>query len=483
MMLMIFFITFNYSILRNLKDAIVVTAESSGAEVIPFIKVWVLLPSAVLITLIFTRLSNRYSQERVFYIFITGFLLFFTAFAFFIYPLRDELHPHALADRMEALLPLGLKGFVAMFRNWSFTIFYVFCELWSSIVVTVLFWGFANEITKMTEAKRFYGVLLSIANASSIFSGFAANYLVYDSWEQTLNALVLLVVLFGCVIMVIFRWMNKNVLNDSSFDALHETRRESKKTKVKLSLRESFSYLSNSKYLVCIAVLVLSYNLVINLVEIVFKHQLLQLYPDPQDYNIFMNNMTIAIGVVSTSISLLLSRFFVRFGWTVAALVTPIMMLVTTIGFFSFMLFQNGLAEPIILLTGMTPLVLAVFFGVAQVVLSKACKFSVFDATKEMAFIPLPHEVKLKGKAAIDGVGSRLGKSGGSLIHQGLLVVLDTLTASAPYVAGVITVVISGWMVTVRSLGKKVSTMSGQPAPKDAVIEGSKEPTAVLASN
>src|SRR5436190_19620588 len=77
MMLMLFLICFNYAILRNVKDAVVVTAKSSGAEVIPFIKVWVLLPMAILFTLIFTKLTNRYSQEKVFYLTISGFLLFF----------------------------------------------------------------------------------------------------------------------------------------------------------------------------------------------------------------------------------------------------------------------------------------------------------------------------------------------------------------------------------------------------------------------
>src|ERR1700730_13985092 len=84
MLLMLFFICFNYSILRNMKDSLVVTA--SGAEVIPFIKVWVMLPTAVLLTFIFIRLSNRFSQERVFYIMISLFLVFFALFAYVLYP-------------------------------------------------------------------------------------------------------------------------------------------------------------------------------------------------------------------------------------------------------------------------------------------------------------------------------------------------------------------------------------------------------------
>jgi len=131
-------------------------------------------------------------------------------------------------------------------------------------------------------------------------------------------------------------------------------------------------------------------------------------------------------------------------------------------------------------------LAIAVFFGAAQVCMSKACKYSVFDSTKEMAFIPLGHECKLKGKAAIDGVCSRLGKSGGSVVHQGLLLMFATITTSAPYVAAVLFAVIVLWALAIRVLGKQFSalteqqeaTSTGGPQmttirPADVLVEGS----------
>jgi AAA family ATP:ADP antiporter len=459
MMLMLFLICFNYSILRNVKDAVVITAKSSGAEVIPFIKVWVLLPMAVILTIIFTKLSNRYSQERVFYIMTSSFLIFFGLFTFVFYPLQDVFHPHHLSDYLETILPPGFKGLIAMFRNWTFTIFYAICELWGSMVLGVIFWGFANEVTKITEARRFYSMLGVISSLAGIIAGVVANYLAYDnSWERTLELLITTIIICGCITMFIFRWMNKSVLNDPSFDELHQTKKEMK-AKGRLSMRESFSYLSNSKYLICIAVLVVSYNLVINLVEIVWKDQLRQLYSSPLEYNRYMNSMTSAVGVIATLTSLFMSQLIARFGWTRTALITPVIMLVTSCGFFAFMLFREDLSEPVYLLTGTTPLAIAVFFGAAQVCMSKACKYSVFDSTKEMAFIPLGHECKLKGKAAIDGIGSRLGKSGGSLIHQGLLMFFATVSTSAPYVAVILMLVIAGWMAAVRSLGKQFAAI------------------------
>lgn len=103
---------------------------------------------------------------------------------------------------------------------------------------------------------------------------------------------------------------------------------------------------------------------------------------------------------------------------------------------------------------------MAVFFGSVQNCFSKAAKYSLFDTTKEMSFIPLSSDHKLKGKAAIDGIGSRLGKSGGSIIHQGLLLIFSTLSASAPYVAAILLGVIALWMVAVRSLGRQFAALS-----------------------
>ena len=36
-------------------------------------------------------------------------------------------------------------GPIAILRNWTFCLFYVMAELWGSVVVSLLFWGFANQ--------------------------------------------------------------------------------------------------------------------------------------------------------------------------------------------------------------------------------------------------------------------------------------------------------------------------------------------------
>ncbi len=51
-------------------------------------------------------------------------------------------------------------------------------------------------------------------------------------------------------------------------------------------------------------------------------------------------------------------------------------------------------------------------------VFARSCKFSLFDPAKEMVYIEMSKDEKSKGKAAVDLVGSQIGKSGASWLTQ-----------------------------------------------------------------
>lgn len=473
MFLMFFFISFNYTILRDTKDTLVVTA--SGAETIPFLKVWGVVPAAVIFMLIYAKLSNILSKENLFYTTIVPFLLFFAFFAYILYPNRESLHPHATADYLQTVLPVGLNGLIACFRNWTYSLFYILSELWGSVVLSLLFWGFANDITRVTEAKRFYSLFGLGANLALLFSGPAIVYVSdirktlpagVDAWQVSLNYLMTMVVIAGALVIAVYWWINRNVLTDPRFyDPTEE--KKAKKSKTKMSITESFAFLLKSKYILCLAILVIAYGISINLVEVTWKSQLKLQYPNANDYSTFMGKFSFCTGLVTIFMMLFVGGNLIRKkGWGFAAMITPVVLLLTGAGFFAFVLFRDHLAG-FISMVGTTPLFMAVIFGAAQNIMSKSAKYSLFDPTKEMAYIPLDQESKVKGKAAIDVVGARLGKSGGSFVQQGLLVALGSIAAITPYVAAVLLVIIIAWLYAVKSLNKQfvaLTSEKSQPA-------------------
>lgn len=483
MLILFFCISFNYTILRDTKDTLVVTAPGSGAEAIPFIKVWLVVPAAVLFMIVYAKLSNILSKQALFYATLLPFLVFFGLFAAFLYPAKDFFHPTTLADELQAYLPQGLGGVVAIFRNWTYAVFYVLAELWGSVMLSLVFWGFANDITRVAEAKRFYALFGIGANLALLVSGPAIIYVSdirrllpenVDAWGVSLNYLMSLVVGAGLVVMATYWWINKYVLTDPRFFNPTEIKGP-KKAKPKLSLKESFLFLAKSKYIGCLAVLVIAYGIAINLVEVTWKNQLKLQYPNSNDYSTFMGYFSFFTGLVTVLMMLFVGGNVIRrFGWGVAAQITPVVLLITGVGFFVFVLFRDDLSG-FIAMVGTSPLMLAVLFGAAQNIMSKSAKYSLFDPTKEMAYIPLDQESKVKGKAAIDVVGARLGKSGGSLVQQGLLVVFGTIGAITPYVGVILLFIIGAWIVAARSLSKQFNQLNSEKTVKP--VEGAKVAT------
>lgn len=465
MLFLFLLVTFNYNVLRTMKDALVVTAKMSGAEIIPFIKVWAMFPSAILMTALFSFLTNRYSKETVFYALVGVFVGYFTIFLV-LYPLQDRLQPHSSADWLARVLPAGFKGLIAMYRYWLFTGFYVMSELWGSVIHGTLLWGFANQVTSLDEAKRFYGLYGVGANLSGILAGqvsialcsntyHAWNPYGHTAWDQSILYILITVLIAAMATVALFQWICSHVLTDPClYDPREATGEQAVRGKV--SLMENFLYLVRSRYLIYIAIIVLGYNIVINLTEVIWKHEVKLLYPNPQHYNLYMNRISSILGVLATLSGLLLAGNAIRvLGWTLTALMTPLLLLITSLAFFTPFLFGSSQAPAWLGGMAALPLSLVVFFGTLQNCLARTAKYTVFDATKEMAFVPLDTDVKVNGKAAIDGVASRLGKSGGSVIHQGLLVLCGSLSASAPWVGLFIVGTLLVWMWATRALGEQ----------------------------
>ena len=483
MFFMFFFILFNYTILRDTKDSLVVPA--SGAETILFLKSWGVVPAAIIFMLIYSKMSNLLSKENLFYATIIPFIIFFAAFAWIIYPNREALHPDT--TYLQSIVPEGLKGLVACYGNWTYSLFYILAELWGSAVLSLLFWGFANDITRVTEAKRFYNLFGLGANFSLLFSGPLIYYFSkirdklpkdVDAWGVSLNYLMGMVVFGGLMIIGVYWWINRNVLTDARFYDPNEEKKI-KKAKPKMSLGESFKYLFTSKYVLCLAILVIAYGISINLVEVTWKNQLRIQYPHSNDYSAFMGIFSTITGFVTILMMLFVgSNVIRRKGWGFAAVLTPVVLLITGIGFFGFVLFRDYLGGYIAAI-GTTPVMLAVIFGAAQNIMSKSAKYSLFDPTKEMAYIPLDQEQKVKGKAAIDVVGARLGKSGGAVIQQVLVVVFGTITAYTPYVAVILFLIIGAWIVAVRSLNKQFTDLTSNKG--SAGTAGKDSPESILA--
>jgi AAA family ATP:ADP antiporter len=467
--LIMFCILFNYTILRDTKDTLVVNA--GGAAVIPFLKGIAVTAAAVLFVILYAKLSNVLSREKLFYAIVSPFIIFFAVFGFIIYPMADFLHPAKETVRAMHEAAPAFSGFIDIYAYWSYSIFYVFAEIWGSAILALAFWEFANHVVRFSESKRFYGLFAVIANFALIISGQVVvfcsesikNYLPTgtDAWQVSMYLLMSVVAVMGFLCMYIYRWMYTNVLNDKRFFDPEEQAGGTKKKKKKPSLGESFQIIIKSPELALIATLIMAYGVTINLVEVQWKEQLKFFYAgDKGGYNAFMGNFSSITGVFTILFGLFIGSNIIRtFSWCTAALITPAIILLGGGLFFIFTCSEN-LVAPMLVFLKSTPVAVAAFLGAGIVIISKSVKYTLFDPTKEMAYIPLDPELKSKGKAAVDVIGGRAGKAGGGYVQMGLLMAFATkdVVAIAPYAFATFAVVCVAWLYAVKALSRKVDT-------------------------
>ncbi len=491
--LMMFCILFIYTVLRDTKDAILVNAPGAGAESLAFAKGIGVTFSAALFMILYAKAANIFNREGLFYVTAVPFLVFFGLYPYVIYPNLDIMHMSLeTITSMQAAHP-HFKWIIPLIGNWASTLFYILSELWGSAVLSLLFWQFANSITPVKEAKRFYGMFGFIGNFGLLFSGPAiiliseyVHNLALDRVAQTglmLQYLMALVMVAGAVLLYTFYWINRKVLTDKRYydpEAMGD-----KKKKQKLSLGESLKYIMRSPYLGLIAMLILAYGISINLFEGVWKGQIKLAFPTEIEYNMVMGGLSTATGAIAVLFMLVGSNLLRMFSWRTCAMITPGILILGIVTFFAVIFYNNShLPEGMDIMTAIQHghihrelIVFAVLLGLGVNAFGKAVKYSLFDPTKEMSYIPLDHELKTKGKAAVDVIAGRGGKSLGAYIQMGLLSIFSgqALYMLVPIIAPIAIGIVILWIMSIFKLNVRFLALSAEVAAHKEEVKHERE--------
>ncbi|CAM9632542.1 unnamed protein product [Chrysoparadoxa australica] len=445
-----FFIIFVLTLTRDMKDTLVVT--HCGAEAISFLKVLGVLPAATAFTLFYAKISTILTRRKLFYIALVPFFAFFVLFDRVLYPMRESLHfSGSTALKAFDLLPEGFSYLINLVQHWTFALFYIISELYSSVSIGVVFWQFANDVVPVDQAKRMYPLFGQVSSLAPVVAGqFVVHFATGKgtTFDRTLRYLTTLIACSGVTICLLYeagRNISQKELRASGAAAVKEPEVAVKKQKQKPGLRYTFRLLSQSQYLRYLSILVVGYGLSISLTEVMWKSLVKQQYPSAVEYQRFMGRYSSALGISTFTVIFAGSNLIKYMGWRSGALATPLTMGAIALPLFSLLIMGHGDLHG-------SALSFVVYLGAVQSILSKATKCALFDPTTQMSYIPLDDDSKVKGKAAIDGLGSRVGKSLGSLLQQFLVLTFGSLLAASPLVAIMFYAVIGAWVSAAAKL-------------------------------
>lgn len=433
----------NFTILRSVRNTLAVVDLGTSASTIPIFELFGALPCSILLTGALSWLMSRMAIHRVFFIIIALFLGFFLIFGVGLYPI---------------LVDLRNKGEIgsAILQLFSM-LFYVMGELWKPSLAIILFWGLVNQHIPLAEAKKLYAPLMLSGSLGAVLAGpivslctseFLWNNFSLSSerWTHALMLLMYAVTILGVAAAILYHQL-------SIYFSQH-SKEEGSSDCQSFSLKESVYLCFQVPQLRLLAWIVIADYIAYSLGEVIFLDILKTRFPDACAYCNYMGSLSLWSGVLTVISALLVTPYILRnCNWVVAALATPLCLLITEGSFFIF-LRGNPLNGTWFGWTESEWVWILVVLGSLQYCLCRAVKYTLFDSSKELAFVLMPPLQKMKGKLVIDGICARLGRGGASALSICLIGICGGVLASS-LAAGVIAIGMTvSWALTTCKLGR-----------------------------
>jgi AAA family ATP:ADP antiporter len=142
--------------------------DISKSELISYLKVFGTLPVSIIFMIVYTKMSVNRSKAFIFYS-MHGFFMVMYAFIMIAYAFKDQIQPER--GSLQEAYPSTLKPIATAFENWIIVLVFIFGEMYGSIILSLMFWGFANDICTVNESKRFYPLIGLTGNAALVVLG------------------------------------------------------------------------------------------------------------------------------------------------------------------------------------------------------------------------------------------------------------------------------------------------------------------------
>jgi len=400
-----------YWMLRGIREAIFI--DLVGVRWQPWGKIVSFLLIIPLV-LIYSKLVDLFKKERLFFVIYPFYIISFLSIAIFIaYPNNSFISLIYIIFPFLNWIPGNIVGWIS----------YVIIESFGALT-PALFWSFVATQTKTDEAKRGYGMILSITQVGTISGTFiVANY------AHQLGLPTMIYFACACIVFVPFIINHSLTLNKHKPTKIAFLRPDKPKT----GFLEGLRLLITNPYLLGIFVITTGYEVVGTMLE--FQMNLLahQVYPTKEAfaafyarYGMFANSLTLIFALVGTSF------FLQKFGLRICLLLFPI---------------TTGLV-----ICGVRTLpILSVVF--TSMVILKGLAYALNNPAKEILYIPTTRDIKFKAKSWIDVFGIRSIKASGSSINALFrdLAPITTITYTTP----ILLTIISAWAIIARFVGVK----------------------------
>jgi ATP:ADP antiporter, AAA family len=326
--------------------------------------------------------------------------------------------------------------------TWSSYVYFFYVDIFNSVMVA-LFWSFANDLNTPEQARRSYGVI----GAGGIVGGAAGSALTGWSVHSIGAANLLLVCIALLAVIAIIARLVARTHSPGEVPA-SPPRGEASLREAVAGARLTFT----SRYLLAVALVVVGYEIVSNIVDYQFNTMVASRYRSEAAIAAFLGQFSTASNVGSLLVQLVLTTWILtQWGPRIGLLVLPVVL---------------ALGSGAFLVLPVFSLIAATFFSDA------ALAYSLNQTSKEVLYTPTDEATKYQAKAFIDMFLMRLAKGISAVL------ILASMawwvpSAGVHWLGLVSLVVVAVWITVAYAAGRSFarqteSAGSSSTAPADA---------------
>ena len=384
------FLLCGYEFIRAVSDSLFIGAY--GAKNLPWVMA-AIFPCVYLMIYGYGRLLSRFGASHA--LLITSLL--------------------SIAVIVSAYL-LILKGYL-----FATVIIYVFREAYIVLIIEQ-YWSFVNSTLSSEQARRFNGPFCGLASLGSITGGFLVGRLA-----ESLGSETLLLFTAGSLLPAAVCSYTAYALAGEPQPSDAEKRGKLGHTGLKVFLR--------SRYLVFIALLILTTQVVSTVLDLRFKGLIEIAKPVADERTAFIGNFYGTLGIAAAVLQFIVAPLLMRFA--------PLRMVHLGIPTVHFVTCAILIVAP------------SLWSAAGAFLIFKALDYSIFRAGKEIFYIPLSFDARFRAKQIIDSFGYRASKSGSAII-----IALLGLAGSAFSIIAMIVAVV--WSGIISNLTKQYQKLEGR---------------------
>lgn len=413
----------NYWMLRVMKNALFGMFVDFRAYQ-PWAKVLSLVVIAVLV-LIYSKLVDICSKEKLFYILCTFFGTWVLGLAYF------SAHPELVSLSQTSALYPYFSWIPGKLLGWV-----IYVSLESVSFTIILFWAFVASVTKTESAKKGYGMIMFVTQIGTITgAAFVAKYAGVGVGKLSLPTIV---AIGG---FLIYSVMGLIKLYMTVVGVEEDVSEKAGSKKKKTGFFEGLRLLVTKPYVAGVFVIATMYEVIGTVLEFQMNSLAKMIFPIAENFAAFNARYGIGINTLALLFALVGTSFFMRkFGlrFCLVAFPTIIIVIVSSILLFS----QFGGASN-------AQLMWALFAGMIGI---KGLNYALNNPTKEVMYIPTSNDVKYKAKGWIELFGGRSTKGAGAGINIAFKESLPRLL----FFGSVISLGLLGvWIVVAIFIGKR----------------------------